>query len=65
MSNFFKFKRRRKKTLIAWWNLLNSWGWPKEIPDPEPRDSDNGRRSEIMREIESELGRRVIFGRSS
>ena len=36
-------------TLCRWWCLLNSWEWPAELPDPEPREYVlGGRRGQIM-----------------
>lgn len=44
-------------TLAAWWSLLNSWGWPDALPDPEPRESKpGGRRGKIMDWIQGKIG---------
>jgi len=44
-------------TLANWHYQLNSWGWPPDIQNPEPRIKDlRGRRGEIMDWIESRIG---------
>lgn len=49
------------ETLAEWWCQLNSWDWPEELPDPEPREYvRGGRRGEIMQWIDDGVGRRVI-----
>jgi hypothetical protein len=54
-------KRRRNETLVRWWDQLNGWKWPKEIPSPESRDvQENPRRRMVMRVIVAELGHRMI-----
>lgn len=60
-------QRRRKATLVNWWNALNRWDWPKQVQEltgiVEPvqtRDSID-ERQKIMREIEQELGFREIL----
>lgn len=58
------FARRRSHTLARWLFELNAWGWPKEIPDPEPRQRRIGghpRREAVMNLIEEELGWRYAL----
>lgn len=44
-------------TLASWWSKLNSWGWPDELPNPEPRESKvNDRRDIIMGWIQNKIG---------
>ena len=46
------------------WSILNTWKWPKEIPDPENRENDsriNGRRSVLMSWINSTIGHKVCL----
>lgn len=48
------------------WGILNNWGWPKEIPDPETSERDkngrifrrNSRRSILMDWINNTIGRK-------
>ncbi len=45
------------KTLCHWWNELNWWRWPDEMPDPEPPEHISGsRRSQIMEWIMEAVG---------
>jgi hypothetical protein len=52
-------------TLAKWHCMMNSWKWPKEIPD-EPKDDggkgyvSGGRRTQLMAVIEKRVGRRLI-----
>jgi hypothetical protein len=57
------FERRRSETLVFWFNELNCWRWPKIFGREEPRGVMNPKRTEIMNEIQYELGRRVLFQR--
>ena len=52
------------RKLAEIWGILNSWGWPKEIPDPEKTERDHhgkkyskdSRRSILMNWIHSTIG---------
>lgn len=49
------------ETLAKWHCELNRWGWPEDLPDPEPAVYTPGsRRSAIMRWINDAVGFRVI-----
>lgn len=50
------------ETLCFWHCVLNSWEWPDEIPNPEPREqhSTDSRRSKIMLWIMNSVGFREI-----
>ena len=53
-----KIKRRRDETLATMWFTLNSWGWPKELG--EPQNISSTVRSGYMHDIAAELGERRI-----
>lgn len=47
--------------LARWWCLLNSWKWPKELPNEEPRTYvPGGRRGQLMAWIHEAVGHRNI-----
>jgi hypothetical protein len=53
--------RRSTKTLSRWWEELNCWRWPKELPPEEGRDVPNRpRRSALMRRIEQVVAFRAM-----
>lgn len=46
-----------KAQLASWWSELNHYGWPGELPFPEPSEYiANGRRSQIMNWIMKRIG---------
>lgn len=48
-------------TLVLWWSELNTWKWPKQIPDEEPKEHHSeGRRRELMRYIGKIVGSKAI-----
>lgn len=50
-------RQQDAETLAEWSCILNGWGWPKLLPDPEPPTYiPDGRRSQIMRWIKSRIG---------
>ena len=50
------------QTLAEWYCVLNNWGWPDELPDPESRDDRKGRRrSELMKYMEERVGHRLVM----
>jgi hypothetical protein len=52
---------RRTETLCRWLMQLNSWEWPKEVPDPESQDEPGyPRRNKLMRDIEHVLAWRTV-----
>jgi hypothetical protein len=47
--------------LANWWCKLNSWEWPKRLPDPEEaKYIPDGRRHELMQEIMRRVGHKAI-----
>jgi hypothetical protein len=51
-----------EQTLAAWWCELNSWEWPKALPDPEPNEYIRGGvRSQIMHWIDNKIGHRAVL----
>jgi hypothetical protein len=53
-----------KEKLIQWYAMLNCWGWPEGLPDPEPPINRNvrfTRRGKIMRWIRNKVGQRAIL----
>lgn len=49
------------RTLAIWYCRLNSWEWPKELPDPVPVQADRpNRRSALMAWISERIGERLI-----
>ena len=49
------------QTLAEWWLLLNGWGWPEILHDPEPTvHVPDGRRTKLMDLIERAIGDRLI-----
>jgi hypothetical protein len=50
--------------LAKWWCMLNSWQWPREIPEPEQPilgiGSKNPRRHALMNTIDKIVGHKVI-----
>ncbi len=53
-------------TLAAWHCELNSWGWPKQILDPEPKDISitairYGRRTAMMHYIADKIGTKEVL----
>lgn len=52
----------KDRILAEWWCTLNRWGWPGDLPDPEPRMYiHNGRRSQIMGWIEGKIGHKLCL----
>ena len=50
------------ETLVRWCCTLNYFGWPEELPDPEPPQYvRGGRRGELIRAIEAAVGSRAIL----
>jgi hypothetical protein len=50
-------RQQDAETLAEWSCILNGWGWPKLLPDPEPPTYiPDGRRGQIMRWIKSRVG---------
>jgi len=48
---------RDDATLAKWWCLLNNWGWPEEIQNPEDKNAPAPRRrSKLMDEIVTRIG---------
>lgn len=49
---------RDDETLAEWWCLLNRWGWPEEIPNPEGREvfDTDSRRGGYMGIISEKIG---------
>lgn len=48
------------QTLAEWWLLLNNWGWPEGLTDPEPTvHVPDGRRIKLMGLIEKAIGDRL------
>ena len=48
-------------TLAGWHCLMNSWGWPTELPDEPPAEYvPNDRRARLMAEIADRVGHRAI-----
>lgn len=64
-TGYRPLSRRRVKTLCAWFDEINKWGWPKEIEQMTGRESpergagDNFR-SRVMDAILEELGWRHL-----
>lgn len=54
--------QQNMETLIQWWHNLNSWRWPKELPDEESQKKwkNNGRRDVLMEWITDRVGDRAI-----
>jgi hypothetical protein len=54
-------QRRNNKTLARWLNDLNTWRWPKAIPEPESPDvKDTPRRWIAMDACLRVLGWRMV-----
>lgn len=50
-------KKQSDATLAKWWCILNLWGWPDKLPNPEPRSSaHNSRRAALMVWIQRQIG---------
>lgn len=50
-------RRQDHETLAEWHCILNGWGWPKLLPNPEPPTYiDGGRRGRIMEWISGRIG---------
>lgn len=46
--------------LAEWWCILNRWGWPDALPNPEPtKFIPAGRRSKLMGAIDSLVGHKA------
>jgi hypothetical protein len=49
------------QTLAEWWLLLNSWGWPEALSDPEPTVYiPDGKRMKLLDLIQKAIGDRLI-----
>jgi hypothetical protein len=49
--------REDADTLAEWSCILNTWGWPKALPNPEPAEYiKGGRRGQIHRWINKRIG---------
>jgi hypothetical protein len=72
MGNLIRYgelSRRKVSTLKRWWHELNDWQWTKEIQvitriTSRP-DEDSDLYWRMMLEIQSELGRRVLFSKDT
>lgn len=55
-------RQQDAETLAEWACILNGWGWPKLLPDPEPPTYiANGRRTQIMYWIYKRVGMRTVL----
>ncbi len=56
------FSKQSDESLADAWSLLNSWEWPTYLPNEEGTGNYdcNGRRSQLMRYIESKLSYKYI-----
>jgi len=55
-------KSQSRETLAKWFNSLNSWEWPENLPGEERACYiENGRRSQIMTWINNEVGLKYIL----
>jgi hypothetical protein len=61
LADRFILRQQDPETLAEWSCILNGWGWPKVLPDPEPPTYiPNGRRSQILRWIKNRIGREAV-----
>lgn len=52
--DFELLSKLSKKKLAKIWGILNTWGWPEEIPDPEGYEGE--RRGVLMKWINNTIG---------
>ena len=62
-GDIFTLQAQSEETLVSWSRILNTWGWPQELSNPEPRELHGpcSRRTQIAEWIESRVGQRRIL----
>lgn len=54
-------RQQDPETLAEWSCILNGWGWPKLLPNPErPTYIPDGRRGQVIRWIKNRIGSKAV-----